>query len=93
MTATESDTSTQPRSATGFGCFTCRWWLQQLGGQQQRGQLFGTLTTVGVAAAVVAGDDGLCMDEAELRFGDLGRYGRSCLQRVMLPKRSGGMGP
>ena len=64
-------TSTHPRSTTGFGCFGCRWWLQQLGGWQQRGQLFGTLAMVAVVAAVVAGAAWLSIDEAWLRFGDL----------------------
>ena len=58
-------TSTRPCSATGFRCFGCRWWLQQLGGLQQRGKLVATLAVVGVIAAVVVGDAGLGIDEAE----------------------------
>ena len=74
---------TQPHSATGFGCFGCRLWLQQLGGLQQRGKLVGTLAVVGVIAAVVVGGAGLGIDEAERRFGDIGRRGQSCSQRVI----------
>ena len=71
-------TSTQPCSATGFGCFGCRWWLQELGGWQQRGQLFGTLATIHLVAAVVAGACWMIIDESELRFRDLGGCGRPC---------------
>ena len=42
------------------------------------------LAVVGVVAAVVVGDAGLGIDEAERRFGDLGRRGQSCSQRVMV---------
>ena len=50
----------------------CRWWLQELGGWQQRGQLFGTLATIHVVAAVVADAGWMIIDEAELRVCDLG---------------------
>ena len=69
-------TSTRPCSATGLRCFGCRWWLQQLGEQQQHDQLFSTLVTVSAVAAVVAGACWLIIDEAERRFCDLGRRGR-----------------
>ena len=47
-------TSSHPCSAAGFGCFGCMWWLQELGGWQRRGQLFGMLAMVDVLAATVA---------------------------------------
>ena len=78
-------TSTQPCSATGFGCFGCRWWLQQLGEQQQRNQLFGTLTMVDV----VAGACWLLIDESELRFCDVGRCGRPCSRCAIFVSCSG----
>ena len=45
-------------------------WLQELGGWQQRGQLFGTLAMVDVIAAMVADAAWLSIDEAERRFCD-----------------------
>ena len=61
-------TASHPCSTTGFGCCGCIWWLQELCGWQQRGQLFGTLAMVGVVAALVAGAAWLSIDEAEQRF-------------------------
>ena len=53
--------------------------VQEVGGCLQRGQLFGTLATVGVIAAVVAVAAWLSMvDEAERRFCGLSRCGRPC---------------
>ena len=82
-------TSTRPCSATGFRCFGCRWWLQQLGEQQQHDQLFSTLVTVSAVAAVVAGACWLIIDEAERRFCNLGRCGRPCSRCVILVSCSG----
>ena len=79
LTSTETD----PRSAAGFGSFGCRWWLHNLGGLQQRGQLVGTLPLVGVVAAAVVGVAGLGIDEAERRFRDLGGRGQPCSQRMI----------
>ena len=76
-------TSTQRCSTTGFGRFGCRWWLQQLGEQQHRKQLFSTLARVSAVAAVVAGACWLNIGEAERRFCNLGRCGRPCSQRVI----------
>ena len=71
-------------------------------GLQQRGKLFGTLAVVGGVAAVVVGDAGLRIDEAERRLCDLGRRGQPCSQRVIgvscsgscarLPKAFGTLG-
>ena len=82
-------TSSHPCSNTGFGCFGCIWWLQQLGEQQQRNQLFSTLTTIGMVAAVVAGACWLIIDEAERRFCDVGRRSRPC-SRCMIPASCSG---
>ena len=59
------------------------WWLQQLGEQQHRKQLFSTLTRVSAVAAVVASACWLIIGEAERRFCNLGRCGRPCSQRVI----------
>ena len=82
-------TSSQPCSATGFGCFGCIWWLQQLGEQQQRNQLFSMLAMVVLVAAVVVGACWLIIDEAERRVCDLGRHGRPCSRRMILVSCSG----
>ena len=86
-------TSTHPRSTTGFGCFGCRWWLQQLGGWQRRGQLIGTLAMVAVVAAMVAVAAWLIIDEAARRFRDLGRRGRPCSRRMILVSCGGSCAP
>ena len=72
-------TSTHTRSTAGFGHFGCRWWLQKLGGERQRDQLFDTLAIIELIAAVVAGALWLIIDEAEMRFRDLGGCGRHML--------------
>ena len=82
-------TSSHPCSAAGFGCFGCIWWLQELGGCQQRGQLFGTLAMVVVIAAMVAVAAWLSIDEAERRFCYLSRGGRPCSRRMILVSCSG----
>ena len=82
-------TSSHPCSTTGFGCCGCIWWLQELGGWQQRGQLFGTLAMVAVIAAMVAVAACLLIDEAARRFCGLGRRGRPC-SRCMIPVSCGG---
>ena len=43
----------------------CKWWLQQHGGQQQRGQLFGVLVVVHVVAAVLVRAIGRGSEAAE----------------------------
>ena len=43
----------------------CKWWLQQHGGQQQHGQLFGVLVVVRVAAAVLERAIGRASEAAE----------------------------
>ena len=82
-------TSSHPCSAAGFGCFGCRWWLQEHRGWQRRGQLFGMLVMVDVIAATVAGAAWLSIDEAERRFCDLGRCGRPCSRCMILVSCSG----
>ena len=52
--------------------------VQEVGGCQRRGQLFGTLAMVAVVAAVVVVAGWMIIDESELRFCDLGRCGRPC---------------
>ena len=44
------------------------WWLQQHGGQQQCGELFGMLVVVRVSAAVLANALGRGMEVAERYF-------------------------
>ena len=46
--------------------------VQEVGGCQRRGQLFGTLAMVAVIAAVVVVAGWMIIDESELRFCDLG---------------------
>ena len=82
-------TSTQPCSATGFGCFGCRWWLQELGDLQRHVQLFGTLAMLGLVAAVVAVAGCMIIDEAERRFCDLGRRSRPRSRHVIVVSCSG----
>ena len=43
----------------------CKWWLQQHGGQQQRGQLFVVLVVVRVVAAVLVRAVGRGSEAAE----------------------------
>ena len=43
----------------------CKWWLQQHGGQQQRGQLFVVLVVVRVVAAVLVRAIGRGSEAAE----------------------------
>ena len=82
-------TSSHPCLAAGFGCFGCIWWLQELGGWQQLGQLFGTLAVIDVIAATVAGAAWLSIDEAERRLCGLGHRGRPCSRRMILVSCSG----
>ena len=82
-------TSTHRCSTTGFGRFGCRWWLQQLGEQQHRKQLFSTLPMLGLVDAVVAGACWLIIDEAERRFHDLCSCGWPCSRRVIVASCSG----
>ena len=63
--------------------------VQEVGGYLQRGQLFSTLATVGVIAAVVAVAAWLSIDEAERRFCDLDRRGRPCSRCMILVSCSG----
>ena len=86
-------TSSHMCSAAGFGCFACIWWLQELGGWQRRGQLFGTLAMVDAIAATVAGAAWLSIDEAERRFCDLVSRRRPCSRRMILPSSRGSCAP
>ena len=57
--------------------------VQEVGGCQRRGQLFGTVAMGAVVAAVVVVAGWMIIDESEalsseLRFCDLGRCGRPC---------------
>ena len=66
----------------GLGCICCiwcKWWLQQHGGQQQCGQLFGVLWLVCLVAAVLASVVGRGMEVAEWSFCDLVCVGQPCL--------------
>ena len=67
----------------------CIWWLQQHGGQQQLGQLFGVLVVVYVVAAVLVRAIGEDSEAAKRSFGGLVRVGRPCLWRVILPPSNG----
>ena len=88
MTAAEADIH-----SSGLDGRVWLLWLQmvvqEVGGYLQRGQLFSTLAMVGVVAAVVVGDAGLCIDEAERRFCDLAHRGRPCSRRTILLSCSG----
>ena len=67
----------------------CMWWLQQHGGQQQYGQLFGVLCLVHVAVAVLANAIGRGSEVAGRSFCDLVRVGRLCSRRVILVSFNG----
>ena len=69
------------------------WWLQQHGGQQQRGQLFGVLVVVRVVAAVLVRAIGCGSEAAERSFGGLVRVGQLCSRRVIFPSSSGPLSP
>jgi hypothetical protein len=71
----------------------CIWWLQQHGGQQQLGQLFGVLVVVYVVAAVLVRAIGEDSEAAKRSFGGLVRVGRPCSRRVILPSSSGPFSP
>ena len=60
------------------------WWLQQYGGQQQRGQLFGMLLVVRVVAAVLVRAIGEGSEAAERSFCGLVRVGQQCSRSVIL---------
>ena len=67
----------------------CMWWLQQHGGQQQHGQLFGVVVVVRVVAAVLVRAIGEGSEVAERSFCSLVRVGQQCSRRVILPSSSG----
>ena len=67
----------------------CMWWLQQHGGQQQHGQLFGVVVVVRVVAAVLVRAIGEGSEVAERSFCGLVRVGQQCSRRVILPSSSG----
>ena len=56
----------------------CIWWLQQHGGQQQHGHLFGVLWLVHVVVAVLASAIGRASEVAGRSFYDLVCFGRLC---------------
>ena len=66
----------------------CIWWLQQHGGQQQRGQLFSVLVVVHVVTAVLVRAIGRGSEAAERSFCGLVRVGQLCSRRVILPSSS-----
>ena len=57
----------------------CIWWLQQHGGQQQRGQLFSVLVVVHVVTAVLVRAIGRGSEVAERPICDLVHVGRAVL--------------
>ena len=67
----------------------CMWWLQQHGGQQQHGQLFGVVVVVRVVAAVLVRAIGEGSEVAERSFCGLVHVGQQCSRRVILPSSSG----
>ena len=71
----------------------CIWWLQQHGGQQQRGQLFGVLWLVRVVVAVLASAIGRGSEVAERSFSALVHIGQQCSRRMILPSSSGPFSP
>ena len=60
----------------------CMWWLQQHGGQQQHGQLFGVLVVVRMVAAVLVRATGEGSEVAERSFCGPVRVGHSCARGV-----------
>ena len=89
-------TSTSHRMLAGFGCIHCIWciwWLQQHGGQQQCGQLFGVPWLVCLVAAVLASVVGRRMEVAGWSFCDLVCVGQPCSHRMILPSSSGPFSP
>ena len=96
----------EPASVTTAQALTCisplrrrismewwMWWLQQHGGQQQLGQLFGVLWLVHVVVAVLASAVGRGSDVAGRSFCGLVRVGQLCSRRVILPSSSGPFSP
>ena len=88
----------EPASVTTAQALTCisplrrrismewwMWWLQQHGGQQPLGQLFGVLWLVHVVVAVLASAIGRGSEVAERSFGALVRIGQPCSHRMILP--------
>ena len=67
----------------------CIWWLQQHGGQQQRGQLYLVLVVARLVAAALVRAIRHGLEAAERSFGDPVRAGRPCLWRVILPPSNG----
>ena len=65
------------------------WWLQQHGGQQQRGQLFGVLWLVRVVVAVLTSAIRRGSEAAERLFCGLVRVGQHCSRRMILPSSTG----
>ena len=72
-------TSTRRCSVAGFGCLSCRWWLQLLGEQRHRRRLVGTLAIMNLVAAVLAGPPLGRSEAAERRS-----CGLDCIDGLML---------
>ena len=73
------------RTIPAFGRRAGNSWLQELGGEQQRGQLFGTLAGVHMAAAVVAGASIGRVGASEPRFSALAAHGLRGGRKSQLP--------
>ena len=71
----------------------CMWWLQQHGGQQQRGQVFSVLVAVRVVTAVLVRAIGRGSEVAERPICDLVHVGQPCSHRMILPSSSGPFSP
>ena len=82
-------TSTRRCSVAGFGCLSCRWWLQLLGEQRHRRRLVGTLAIMNLVAAVLAGPPLGRSEAAERRSCGLDCIGGHCSLRMLLPSASG----
>ena len=72
---------------------TAMWWVHQLGGRQQRGQLFGAMAVVHVRAAVLASAATRLMDKAERRFRDPVGCGQRCRECVTSRSSDGSFAP
>ena len=92
VTTDEADSCISPLGRR-FSLEWWMWWLQQLCGQQQRGELFGVHVVICVSAAVLANAIGRGMEAAERSFCGLVSVGRLCSQRVILPWPNGPFSP
>ena len=91
MTTAEADIHSPVLTGVGFLCSAAdgAWWLQQLGGRQQRGQLVGMAANLCVVAAVLARPPLSRTEAAERRSCGLDCIDGLCLRRMLLLSSGG----